>query len=73
MILDHLRQIHDPYPFVRGLVCELGYPIKTIPFAQPRRQRGISKNNFYTLYDLAMLGSSAIPSSRSAWPPLPAS
>ncbi|MCC7277582.1 MAG: glycosyltransferase family 2 protein [Chromatiaceae bacterium] len=56
LVLDHLRQIHDPYPFLRGLVCELGYPIKTIPFDQPRRQRGISKNNFYTLYDLAMLG-----------------
>lgn len=55
-VLDHLRQIHDPYPFMRGLICELGYPIKTIPFDQPRRQRGISKNNFYTLYDLAMLG-----------------
>lgn len=55
-VLDHLRQIHDPYPFLRGLICELGYPIKTIPFDQPRRQRGISKNNFYTLYDLAMLG-----------------
>jgi glycosyltransferase involved in cell wall biosynthesis len=56
VILDHLRQIHDPYPFMRGLICELGYPIKTIPFNQPLRQRGISKNNFYTLYDLAMLG-----------------
>ena len=56
VILEHLRQIHDPYPFMRGLVCELGYPIKTIPFDQPRRERGISKNNFYTLYDLAMLG-----------------
>ena len=56
VVLDHLRQIHDPYPFMRGLICELGYPIKTIPFDQPRRQRGISKNNFYTLYDLAMLG-----------------
>jgi len=56
VVLDHLRQIHDPYPYLRGLVCELGYPIKTIPFDQPRRQRGISKNNFYSLYDLAMLG-----------------
>lgn len=56
LVLDHLRQIHDPYPYLRGLVCELGYPIKTIPFDQPRRQRGISKNNFYSLYDLAMLG-----------------
>jgi dolichol-phosphate mannosyltransferase len=55
-VLDHLRQIDDPYPFLRGLICELGYEIKTIPFAQPRRLRGISKNNFYTLYDIAMLG-----------------
>ena len=56
VVLDHLRKIGDPNPYVRGLICELGYPIKTIPFEQPRRQRGISKNNFYTLYDLAMLG-----------------
>jgi len=55
-VLDHLRQIDDPYPFLRGLICELGYEIKAVPFAQPRRLRGISKNNFYTLYDIAMLG-----------------
>lgn len=55
-VLDHLRKIDDPYPFLRGLICELGYEIKTIQFTQPRRQRGISKNNFYTLYDIAMLG-----------------
>jgi len=55
-VLDHLRDIDDPYPFLRGLICELGYDIKTIPFAQPRRLRGLSKNNFYTLYDIAMLG-----------------
>jgi dolichol-phosphate mannosyltransferase len=55
-VLDHLRNIDDPYPFLRGLICELGYEIKTIPFTQPRRLRGISKNNFYTLYDIAMLG-----------------
>lgn len=56
IVLDHLRKIDDPYPFMRGLICELGYDIKTIPFNQPRRARGISKNNFYTLYDIAMLG-----------------
>ncbi len=56
VVLDHLRKIDDPYPFVRGLICELGYEIKTISFDQPRRLRGISKNNFYTLYDIAMLG-----------------
>jgi dolichol-phosphate mannosyltransferase len=55
-VLDHLRKIDDPYPFLRGLICELGYEIKTIPFTQPRRLRGISKNNFYTLYDIAILG-----------------
>jgi glycosyltransferase involved in cell wall biosynthesis len=56
VVVDQLRTINDPYPFIRGLICELGYPIKTLPFDQPRRQRGISKNNLYTLYDLAMLG-----------------
>lgn len=55
-VLDQLRKINDPYPFLRGLICELGYEIKTIPFVQPKRLRGISKNNFYTLYDIAMLG-----------------
>jgi glycosyltransferase involved in cell wall biosynthesis len=55
-VLENLRKIDDPYPYLRGLVCELGYEIKTIPFEQPRRLRGISKNNLYTLYDIAMLG-----------------
>lgn len=55
-VLDHVRRIGDPYPFLRGLICELGYEIKTIPYTQPRRLRGISKNNFYTLYDISMLG-----------------
>lgn len=55
-VLDHLRNINDPYPFLRGLICEIGYPIKTIPFVQPRRLGGFTKNNFYTLFDIAMLG-----------------
>jgi glycosyltransferase involved in cell wall biosynthesis len=55
-VLDQIRQIGDPQPFFRGLIFELGFPIKTVPFSQQRRQRGISKNNAYTLYDLAMLG-----------------
>jgi glycosyltransferase involved in cell wall biosynthesis len=55
-VLDNLRKINDPYPFLRGLICELGYPIKAIPFIQPRRFGGITKNNFYTLFDIAMLG-----------------
>jgi len=55
-VLDEVRKIYDPYPYLRGLICELGFPIKTIPFLQPRRERGLSKNNFYTLFDIAMLG-----------------
>lgn len=56
VVLDELRKIKEPYPFLRGIICELGYSIKTVDFNQPRRQRGVSKNNFYTLYDIALLG-----------------
>ena len=56
VVIDILRTIQDPYPYFRGLLCEIGYPIATVPFKQPRRKRGVTKNNFYTLYDIAMLG-----------------
>ena len=56
VVIDILRSIQDPYPYFRGLLCEIGFPIAVVPFKQPRRQRGISKNNFYTLYDIGMLG-----------------
>jgi glycosyltransferase involved in cell wall biosynthesis len=55
-VIQALRQINDPYPYFRGLICELGYPIKELPYVQPMRKRGVTKNNFYTLYDIAMLG-----------------
>jgi glycosyltransferase involved in cell wall biosynthesis len=56
VVIDILRNIKDPYPYFRGLLCEIGFPITVVPFKQPRRKRGITKNNFYTLYDMAMLG-----------------
>jgi glycosyltransferase involved in cell wall biosynthesis len=56
VVIDILRNINDSYPYFRGLLCEIGFPIATVPFKQPRRQRGVTKNNFYTLYDIAMLG-----------------
>ena len=56
VVIDKLREIDDPYPYFRGLICELGYARAEIPYLQPARKRGITKNNFYTLYDLAMLG-----------------
>jgi glycosyltransferase involved in cell wall biosynthesis len=55
-VMDNIREINDPYPYFRGLICDLGYPQALIPFTQPVRQRGFTKNNFYTLYDLAILG-----------------
>lgn len=56
VVVDILRKINDPYPYFRGLLCEIGFPIAVVPFKQPRRRRGVTKNNFYTLYDIAMLG-----------------
>ncbi len=55
-VLDVMRRIDDPYPYFRGLVSEVGFDAVQIPYNQPRRKRGITKNNFYTLYDIAMLG-----------------
>jgi len=55
-VIEALRRIDDPYPYARGLIAEIGYDVVQIPYYQPRRKRGITKNNFYTLYDVAMLG-----------------
>lgn len=56
IVIDAIRRIDDPYPYFRGLIADLGFEVAEVVFTQPRRKRGISKNNFYTLYDLAMLG-----------------
>lgn len=55
-VIEKLRQLNDPYPYFRGLINEIGIEIKTIKFNQPQRKHGITKNNFSTLYDIAMLG-----------------
>jgi len=55
-VIDRIRKINDPYPYFRGLIDELGYSVLIIDFIQPRRLRGLTKNNFYSLYDMAMLG-----------------
>jgi glycosyltransferase involved in cell wall biosynthesis len=55
-VIEFLRASDDPYPYFRGQISELGFPVARIPFVQPRRKRGFSKNNFYTLFDIAMLG-----------------
>jgi len=54
--LEEFRRLDDAYPYVRGLISELGFSVARITYTQPQRRRGLTKNNFYTLYDLAMLG-----------------
>ena len=55
-VINRLKKINDPYPYFRGLISEVGFDIETIKFNQPLRKFGVTKNNFLTLYDLAMLG-----------------
>jgi glycosyltransferase involved in cell wall biosynthesis len=55
-VVEIVRSFDDPYPYFRGMVAEIGLPHVKVAYNQGRRQRGITKNNFYTLYDLAMLG-----------------
>ncbi len=55
-VIRILRQIDDPYPYFRGLIADIGFESARIEFLQPTRKRGITKNNFFTLYDMAMLG-----------------
>ncbi len=55
-VVELMRASEDPYPYLRGQISEFGFPVARVPFVQPRRRRGFSKNNFYTLFDMAMLG-----------------
>ncbi|HEX3043589.1 MAG TPA: glycosyltransferase [Bacillota bacterium] len=55
-IIEILRQVNDPYPYFRGLICDIGFERAEIEYIQPVRKRGFTKNNFYTLYDIGMLG-----------------
>lgn len=53
--IEVLRNLNDPTPFLRGIVAELGYERKEIPYEQPKRRAGKTHNNWYSLYDAAML------------------
>ena len=53
--IEILRDLHDPIPFIRGIVAEFGYKRKEIEYEQPKRRAGKTHNNWYSLYDAAML------------------
>jgi glycosyltransferase involved in cell wall biosynthesis len=55
-IIDKLRTISDPYPYFRGMISEVTKDIKLVTFHQPLRLKGKTKNNLFTLYDIAILG-----------------
>jgi len=55
-VIEIVRRLDDPYPYFRGIISELGFRVAQIPYTQRPRLRGITKNRFYALYDLAMLG-----------------
>lgn len=55
-VVDYLKKIEDPEPYLRGLVIESGFKPEIVKYDQDKRQAGLTKNNFFTLYDLAMIG-----------------
>lgn len=57
--IEIIRQLKDPMPYFRGIVAEMGFKYKAVPYLQPKRRSGKSKFNFYRLYDYAMLGITA--------------
>ena len=54
--MDGLKKYHDPYPYFRGLVSEIGFKRTAVEYVQEKRKQGRSKNNFLNLYDIAMTG-----------------
>ena len=55
-VINLLKKINDPYPYLRGLLNELSDEISVVEFNQPKRLSGKTKNNIFTLYDIGMLG-----------------
>ena len=53
--IDVLRNLNDPTPFLRGIVAELGFKRVSIEYTQAKRRAGKTHNNFFTLFDAAML------------------
>jgi glycosyltransferase involved in cell wall biosynthesis len=55
-VMEMVRRCDDPYPYFRGMISEIGLPHVELEYEQQLRKRGKTKNNYYTLYDMAMLG-----------------
>jgi glycosyltransferase involved in cell wall biosynthesis len=55
-VVELVRSFDDPYPYFRGMIAEIGLPTVKLPYDQPVRKFGTTHNNWYTLYDIGMLG-----------------
>ncbi len=55
-VVEQFRDTDEQYPYFRGLVSDFGYERAEIDYVQPARVSGKTKNNFFSLYDMAMLG-----------------
>ncbi len=55
-VMNAIKTMNDPYPFFRGMIAEVGFNVILLPYSQPKRVGGVTKSNFYSLYDVAMLG-----------------
>jgi len=55
-VVDLVKSFDDPYPYFRGMIAEIGLPTVKLLYDQPARKFGVTKNNWYTLYDIGMLG-----------------
>jgi glycosyltransferase involved in cell wall biosynthesis len=54
-VITVFKSLDEPYPYARGLIAELGWDIAKIPYEKPVRHKGLTKNNFMTLFDMALL------------------
>jgi len=55
-VVEIMREYRDPFPYLRGLISDIGLPTALIDYEQPSRKRGLTKSNFTRLFDVAMLG-----------------
>jgi hypothetical protein len=55
-VIEIMRGYQDPYPYIRGLISDIGLPIAVVQYDQAARRRGVTKSNLSRLFDVAMLG-----------------
>jgi len=55
-VVERIREVPDAFPYLRGLVSDLGFAVARVPFDKPERKRGLTSNNLFSLYDVAMVG-----------------